>query len=151
MTTLDAFVPAVSDDDLGFCGADEWESVPTLTYDRTAAIDAVCDAYLEAREDDWDGEGAEPVSVAVFVRACQFAIALPDGTPEPDVDASPRGTLLFAWCTAPYRRLTVSVGGGDTISFSAMLGATRRRGTDTFDGEVPEDVVRLAHQVVGWG
>ena len=148
MTTLDAFVPSVSDLDVP--AFDEWESVPALTYDRTEAIDAVLDAYLDAAEPGWDGEGAEAVSPAALLRACQFAATLPNGTPEPEPDATPHGTILFQWYAAPYRRLSVSVGGSDTIAFSAIIGATRRRGTDTFDGEVPDDIVRLAYQVVGW-
>ena len=148
MTTLDAFVPSVSD--LDFSAADEWESVPALTYDRTESLDAVLDAYIEAAEPNWDGEAAEALSADALVRACQFVLALPDGMPEPEADPSPHGTVLFQWYAAPYRRLTVSVGDTDTVAFSALLGETRRRGTDTFGGEVSDDIVRLAYQIVGW-
>ena len=150
MTMLDPYVPAVTDDEQDGIDVGEWVSVPTLTFDRAEAVDAVCDAYHDAAAENWDGEGAPSISLRTFIRACRFMVALPDGTPTPDVDPSPRGSLLFEWHTAPRRRLTVGVGPSDDLAFAAMLGGLQFHGTTPFDGSRPPAVVDLVHRVVGW-
>ena len=148
MPMLDAFVPSACTDADWLL--EEREAVPTLTYDRADAIDAVLEVYMEARQQNWDGEGAFAVSVPTLDRACLFVLALPDGTPEPEPEASPRGSILFTWYAAPYRRLSVAVSGNGEIAYSALLGHDRRRGTDLFTNTVPSDLLGLAAQVVGW-
>lgn len=147
MPMLDAFVPSACADADWLL--DEPEAVPTLTYDRSDAIDSVLDVYLDSREPNWDGEGAAAVSPSTVERACRFVLALPDGAPEPEPEASPRGSILFTWYAAPYRRLTVGVSGNGELAYSALLGHDRRRGTDLFIDTVPSDILGLAAQVVG--
>lgn len=148
MPLLDAFVPSVCLDETDWF-ADEREAVPALTYDRTDSVDAVLDSYLAAHTPNWDGEGGLAVSGEALEQACRFVLALPDGTPEPEPDASPRGTIVFEWYGGPYRRLAVDVAGDGTLAYSALLGRSRRRGTDVLIDVVPSDVLDLACRVVG--
>lgn len=149
MTLSDAFVPSALSDETDWF-ADERAAVPALTYDRTDAVNAVLDAYLDAHEPNWDGEGGLAVSGAALEWACRFVLSLPDGTPEPEPDASPRGTVLFEWYGSPYWRLAVDVAADGTLAYSALLGRGRRRGTDVLTETVPADVLDLANRVVGW-
>lgn len=153
MPMPDAFVPSACADADWL--ADERDAVPALTYDRSDALDAVLDAYLDARASNWDGYGAAAVSAAAVERACRFVLALPDGTPEPEPEASPRGSIQFTWYAAPTRRLTVDVAGSGHLAYAALLGQDeRRRGTDRFTDTVPSDLLSLAAQVVrraSWG
>jgi len=154
MRLLESTVPSLAGtfDEAGgayeICSA-EPDAVPTVTYDPYVLLDALFDAYNEARDTNWDGEGAHAVSADVLGIACRFLLALPAGTPEPEVDASPHGTLLFSWYAASRRRLTVDVSDTGDLAFAAVLGHDRVRGTMLFIDAVPDAILRLAARVTG--
>lgn len=101
----------------------------------------------EFRESNWDGYGAEPVSEAAYRFTYQFLESLPLGIPAPSVGAEADGHLTLEWYRSPDRLLSVSVGPDGVVYYAALLGASKRSGTEPFNGEVPEDIVRIIRRL----
>jgi hypothetical protein len=122
---------------------DDPDAVPTVTYNRDEAMDALIETCVGAREPNWNGEGALAVSPRMVRQASAFMLALPLGMPLPEVDASPQGTLLFSWHSAPRRRLVVEVNEDGELAYAALLGLDRQCGTCFFVEFVPPEILVL--------
>src|SRR5437667_5753565 len=116
------------------------QSSYTLGLDRRI-FDDLCSAADTAREPDWDGYGAEPVSQEAFTLAYRFAESVPLGTPSPAITAEPYGQLAFEWYRSPHRTLSVSVSPEGDLHYSALLGPNKAYGTEVFFGEPPRAIL----------
>jgi hypothetical protein len=101
----------------------------------------------ECREANWDGYGAEAVSVAAYRLAYRFLESLPLGVPAPSVGAEADGHLTLEWYRSTDRLLSVSIGPEGVVYYAALLGASKRSGTEPFHGEVPDDIVRIIRRL----
>jgi hypothetical protein len=111
--------------------------------------EALCSAYAECHEPNWDGYGAEPIAEDTYRFANRFLESLPPGTPPPSVGAEADGHLTFEWYRSTDRLLSVSVSPEGMIYYAALLGRSKRSGTEPFRGDVPEDVMRVIHRLFG--
>jgi hypothetical protein len=59
--------------------------------------DIVHSALESFRQQDWDGDGAEPVAVEAVSQASEFVGALPFGTTPPHVSVGYDGSIGLAW------------------------------------------------------
>lgn len=96
----------------------------------------------------WDGYDAEPVERKTIRQAEQFLNALPLGMAAPSVGAEPDGQITFEWYQSPRRILSVSISSEGDLHYAALLGYSRRYGTEPFFGEVPFDILKLVHRTV---
>ena len=110
-------------------------------------FEALCSVYEECSERNWDGYGAEPVSAEAYRLAYRFLEALPLGTPPPTVGAETDGHLTLEWYRSTNRVLSVSVSPEGLIYYAALLGTSKRSGTEPFRGEIPEDIMRITHRL----
>lgn len=110
-------------------------------YDSLFAIAEECN------EANWDGHGSEPVIDETFKVAYRFVEALPLGTPAPSVGVEADGHLTLEWYQNPDRVLSVSIAPDGMTYFAALLGSSRRSGTEPFYGEVSEDILKIIRRL----
>lgn len=109
--------------------------------------DELAEVWSECREPNWDGYGALPVSPEALRNMYVFLEALPLGFPKPGLGADPFGHLSVEWYRSPSRTLSVAVSDDGLLHYAALLGANRASGTETFYGEIPEEIYRLVQRV----
>jgi len=110
-------------------------------------FDELCTVYEQCQEPNWDGYGAEPISEATYRHAFKFLEALPLGTPPPSVGSEGDGHLTLEWYRNPNRVLSVSISPDAMIYFAALLGSSKRSGTEPFFGEVPDEVLQIIYRL----
>lgn len=101
----------------------------------------------ECNTPNWDGYGAEPVCSESVKYAKSFLEALPLGTAAPTVGAEPDGHLTLEWHRTSRRTLSVSVSPDGELHYAALLGASKRYGTEPFFGDVPTPILDLISRV----
>jgi hypothetical protein len=106
------------------------------------AIEELADRFLDCREDNWDGYGAEKVEDEAFLRARDLLTRLATRFPAPTASASPHGSLTMEWIVNPRRRLILSVGTGEQIAYAAVFGSETVQGVATFVRDVPQEITR---------
>ena len=97
-------------------------------------------SFLDARVPDWDGYDAFPVGDAAYARAERFLRRCLEQFPAPQCGASPSGSLVFEWSTAPDRRFMVSVGEEAHLAFAGVFGDDSKHGTAVFVRDLPTDI-----------
>ena len=102
----------------------------------------------ECREADWDSYGAAPVLHETIFEAEQFLRSIPAGTPRPTLAAEPDGHVTFEWYVSPKRTLSVSISPEGELHYSAVIGSSRRFGTEPFFGEFPNLILKLVQRVL---
>ncbi|MBU0719061.1 MAG: hypothetical protein KJ749_12490, partial [Planctomycetes bacterium] len=105
--------------------------------------DELAEAWAECQESDWDGHDAQPVSHDALRNMYAFLEALPLGFPRPAIGADPHGHLSVEWYRSSRRVLSVGVSPDEVLHYAALLGSSRTCGTDTFFGEIPENILNL--------
>ncbi len=111
---------------------------------------AVEELFVVAREcgtPNWDGYGAQAVQEETCWQAYRFLEALPLGLPVPTVGAEADGHLTLEWYQNPARVLSVSISSNGMVYYAALIGSSKRSGTEPFLGEVPEDILRTIRRV----
>jgi hypothetical protein len=106
--------------------------------------------FVVAREcgtPNWDGYGAEAVQEETCWQAYHFLEALPLGIPVPTVGAEADGHLTLEWYRNPARVLSVSISPNGMLYYAALVGSSKRSGTEPFLGEVPEDILHIIRRV----
>ncbi len=119
-----------------------------LGQQAKGSLNELYQVFDECRQANWDGYSAVPVSVCTFQSAYEFLEALPLGTPAPSVGAEPDGHLTLEWHRSPRRTLSVSVSAEADLHYAALIGVSKRYGTEPFYGEVPKAIVDLIHCVL---
>ncbi|MDH4187094.1 MAG: hypothetical protein OEV08_08850 [Nitrospira sp.] len=106
--------------------------------------------FVVAREcgtQNWDGYGAQAVQEETSRQAHHFLEALPLGIPVPTVGAEADGHLTLEWYKNPARVLSVSISPNGMLYYAALIGTSKRSGTEPFLGEVPEDILHIIRRV----
>lgn len=111
------------------------------------AIEELRGVEDKCKSTGWDGYGAAPVEQETVEQAERFLNAFPLGVDAPSVDAEPDGQIAFEWYQSQYRMLSVSVSPDGDLHYAALLGYSRRYGTEPFFGEVPAEILRLVQRV----
>lgn len=102
----------------------------------------------ECRTPNWDGYGAEAIEEETCRQAYRFLEALPLGIPAPTVGAEADGHLTLEWYKTPERVLSVSISPNGMIYYAALIGSSKRSGTEPFLGEVPGDILHIIRRVL---
>lgn len=107
----------------------------------------LAEVWRECQQANWDGYDALPVSRDVLSYMYQFLEALPFGFPPPSINADPQGCLSVEWYRNPRRVLSVAVSDDGSLHYAALLGANKACGTETFDGDIPKNILNLVQRV----
>lgn len=113
-----------------------------------AAIEELHDIADECGSMGWDGYGAEPVGQETIRQSERFLNALPLGLAAPSVGVEPDGQITLEWYQSPRRILSVSISPEGELHYAALLGYSRRYGTEPFFGEIPAEILQLVHRAV---
>jgi hypothetical protein len=108
------------------------------------------DAFLDSREDDWDGYGAQAVPDGAFLRARIFLDQVLRSFPSPTAAATPNGSLSLEWTPRKGCRFIVSIGEEDLVAFAGVFGSETVYGTATFVEDLPGSVDQNLRRVYGW-
>ena len=100
----------------------------------------VHDLLTKHSVENWDGEGALPLSPKTVAIAQELASLFPDGLEKPEVSASPQGDVDFDWATSENEFLTVGVCPPDEIVFAALFKEARLSGSEPWQGKLPRFV-----------
>jgi hypothetical protein len=101
----------------------------------------------ECLVEDWDGYGAISLDLATIDAAWRFANVIPLGIQQPSVGAEPDGHITFEWHAGPEKTLSVSIDKWANVHYSALLGADRVFGTESFVRNIPARLLDLIYQV----
>lgn len=115
----------------------------TFGQQASNSLNELYDAYKECQRKNWDGYDAMPVSPNAFNVAYEFIQALPLGMPAPSIGAEPDGHLTLEWYRSPRRMLSVSASPDSELHYAALIGTSKRFGTEPFYGEVPRVIAEL--------
>jgi hypothetical protein len=89
-------------------------------------VNALAEMRAECAAENWDGEGARPVSAAATALTMAVASALfslvPKGTPPPDVIPEADGEICLTWRADDEHVLSISIGDLGIANYAAQLG-----------------------------
>lgn len=83
---------------------------------------AIYDLVTRCAQDNWNGEGAEPIAAEAASRASELLVSLPSYLPVPDIFPDPSGAISFEWYRRPKHRLVLSIYGNGAVEFAGLLG-----------------------------
>ncbi len=104
---------------------------------RESLKQEVSDLLESAGAEDWDGEGAFPLSPETATTAQRLIDAFPTYARIPDVAATPHGEVDFDWVIDKDLMLTISVVPAGQIAFAGLLGDARLNGQEAWTGVLP--------------
>lgn len=105
------------------------------------------DAFLDARESNWDGYDAEPVSAEALSQTERFLRLVLGKFPPPTAAASPTGSLTLEWINAVDRRLVVAFRGDEQIAYAAIYGTETIHGCASFIRDIPLEIARQLDRI----
>lgn len=121
--------------------------ISPVTYGWGKTLAELQHAYQEASFDNWDGEAGRAASHSAYVEAHQFIWQIKPFIEMPEVDVAPSGGFLLSWHSAPDRRLSIILNGNGMISYAALDGRAKRKGSLPLSDGVPPEIVLMIKQV----
>lgn len=116
-----------------------------VAYGHIAEISQAIDhAASFAGIENWDEEGALPVSQHTVSLAKRFASALPSDIEVPEIYADSHGELTFEWRSGKGRIVAISIYPNGTIGYSSLIGASKVYGWENFVSSIP---AMLIHRI----
>lgn len=126
----------------------QFEREVEVTDARTELkLEPLTELYLDCRQEDWDCYGAKAISYYTYENAKRVLDLLPTILPNPEVSAYPDGDISFEWFISKTRSLDLSVDADGKLSFVALLGDKRRKGSEKFTDTIPEDILGILYQL----
>ena len=108
---------------------------------RSDVIKAVEVAAASASAEDWDGDGALPVSQTTLRYATRFLVALPQGVPSPSVLIDRDGDIVFEWGPRAQHTFSVSVARDGTLTYAGLFGHAQTHGRETLSEAIPLNIL----------
>lgn len=119
-----------------------------LNQDSSSLAIRPCDKTVEALLVAVS-EGGEAVDSDAFDRAMALAQVLPSNVPPPEIVIETDGEIGFDWETGPRRVLSISIGAGPMLRYSALIGASPAYGRVVFGGVLPDILLLLLQALYG--
>ena len=119
----------------------------SVTFSNLSLDDQLIDAYAEASQPDWDGEGSIAVEPATLQLAKEFVESLPRKYQTPEIAPEPDGHVNLEWYNGKRRLLSVSVNPDGRLHWAALIGSEDPRGSCVFFGEAPKTLLHLLRRV----
>jgi hypothetical protein len=117
---------------------------------RTEAVSEILTVAAKHSHFDWDGEGADAVSMLAADRAIAFIQALPGSLPVPEVAPEPDGSISLDWIYSRSRILSISIGVSDRLALAWMDGTDQGHAVARFDGErIPPLILERIRETMG--
>ncbi|HXA15706.1 MAG TPA: hypothetical protein VN380_01845 [Thermoanaerobaculia bacterium] len=117
---------------------------------KTSAVSEILAVAAEHGEADWNGEGADPVSMPAVDQARAFIFALPFGFPMPGVAPEPDGSISLDWIYSRSCMFSISVGASDRLALAWLDGTDQGHAVARFDGErIPPLILERIREAMG--
>ncbi|MDO8540860.1 MAG: hypothetical protein Q7S40_10530 [Opitutaceae bacterium] len=120
----------------------------TLSGARISALADLDGFYVIAAKHGWDGEDALPVKNEAYVNARRFLSLMPRNWSKPEISADPDGEVAVEWHGGTRRRLSISFGPDERLSYAWLNGSERGHGTDMFIDEIPSGIAAQVGRLV---
>lgn len=128
------------------------ESSQSLFGDKSAAISRLRELANQCVEQDWDGNGAEPVNAVALSTAENFLRVLPENLPLPEFAIEPDGSISLDWIQTRNCVFSLSVGTNNRLAFAWLDGADKGHAVSRFDGDrVPKRILEGITDIVNHG
>ena len=109
---------------------------------RFDAVRELLTTYHECSHENWDGEGALPISTRTLQEAVKFLTALPLTIPTPEVVPEPMGAIGFEWRGGKNAVFVASVHGTQKITYAGLFGpGVTVHGSEDFGDSIPGAIV----------
>jgi hypothetical protein len=118
------------------------------TFGLGGLVEELANLAAECSVPGWDGQGASPVAADTIDETARVLHSLPLGVARPTIGVEPDGHITLEWYSAPRQVLSVSVSPEAELHYSALLGSSRRFGTEPFLGQLPSSILELVGMVM---
>lgn len=119
----------------------------SVTFSNLSLDDQLIDAYSEAAQPGWDGDGSMAVAPATLQLTKAFVESLPRKYQTPEIAPEPDGHVNLEWYSGKRRLLSVSVNPDGRLHWAALIGSEDPRGSCVFLGEAPKTLLHLLRRV----
>lgn len=100
------------------------------------------DLYNECSEENWDGYGAEAVSIGTYLEASILLSLLPVSTAQPEIIPEPDGGFGLEWSTENGYIFVISVNGTNVITYAGLFGDNNEvHGAENFNNILPQTIL----------
>jgi hypothetical protein len=99
--------------------------------------DRLARAVAEAAAAGWDGYASAAVSQGALAYARALLSSLSSLASDADAQVDPQGEVILEWSASPKWILTIAISESGRVAYSALLGASKIRGVEMFDGSIP--------------
>ena len=89
-----------------------------------------------AGDDNWDGEGAQAISIDTVRVAEEIVNIFPEGIDAPEISATPHGEVDFDWIVSSKTMMTLSACPSNEIAFAAIFENARVRDRQAWSGRL---------------
>jgi hypothetical protein len=109
---------------------------------KFSALVELEDVFQACASENWDGEGAEPISREAYWEASRIIRLLPISFPIPEIVPEPNGQIGLEWSTGRGKVFVVAVGGNQVLTYGGLFGdGSRTGGTEPFQDALPQTIV----------
>ncbi len=109
---------------------------------RLDAVRELLTTFQECSREDWDSEGALPISTRTLQEAVKFLTALPLTIQTPEVIPEPMGAIGFEWRGGKNALFVASVHGTQKITYAGLFGpGVTVHGSEDFNDSIPGAIV----------
>lgn len=127
-----------------------YERSEALFGKRAAVINDLESFGLECSEEDWDGEGSSPVSLAALEHAKAIIRKLPEHLPMPEVCVDSDGDVSLEWLPNILQTFTLSVNSSGGVSYAWVDGVDRGYAkSKVIDGILSSVVIGVIERTTG--
>jgi len=113
----------------------------SFTNDDSEIFEELEDLLEECSSANWDGYGAEALSLDSYTEAIRFIMALPKTIPLPEATVEPDGEIAFEWFKGPRRIFSVSIGNRNVVTYAGLFSFNKVNGEEYFGDEIPKTIM----------
>ena len=115
---------------------------------RSAALEALINAFIQSQEEGWDRYGASPANPSVLLYALQFLSYLPTAVPTPEIAIDPDGDIALEWDRGPRCIFSVRIGTDGTLHYAGLVGHSTFHGTEILLEGIPRTIAAGIDRVI---
>ena len=130
--------------------ATDFSGSVSLGEPRSRAREALDEAFLQATDANWDGEGAPAADLLGYAYARNFLALLPSSTPNPEAYVDPDGEICFEWYYGPRSVFSVSIGRDGTLTYAGLFGTSKNHGVEPFTDAIPNAIATNIGRARPW-